>query len=193
MIAVGGLTDRKNPLGLLQAFARLHAVRPDARLALVGDGPLARAVDVGVARMGLGDAVVRTGALPHDEVADWVAACDMLALVSRVEPLGVVALEALAGGRPVVATRIGGTREVVPDPRAGRVVDPLDPAAIAARDAGSARPSAVAAGLPRRGGPQRPDPPGAPGGGHPRTRGRTTLTTLVVMGPACATVRDRCR
>jgi glycosyltransferase involved in cell wall biosynthesis len=82
--------------------------------------------------MGLEDAVIRTGALPHDQVAGWVAACDMLALVSRVEPLGVVALEALAGGRPVVATRVGGTREVVPDPRAGRVVDPLDPAAIAA-------------------------------------------------------------
>ena len=131
VLAIGGLTDRKNPLGLLQAFARVYAVRPDARLAFVGDGPLARAVDVGVGRLGLDEAVIRTGALPHDQVADWVAACDMLALVSRVEPLGVVALEALAGGRPVVATRVGGTREVVPDPRAGRVVDPLDPTAIA--------------------------------------------------------------
>lgn len=132
ILAVGGLSDRKNPLGLLQAFARVRAARPTARLAYVGDGPLARAVDVGAARLGLARAVIRTGALPHDQVAEWVTACDMLALVSRVEPLGVVALEALAGGRPVVATRLGGTREVVPDPGAGRVVDPLDPAAIAA-------------------------------------------------------------
>jgi glycosyltransferase involved in cell wall biosynthesis len=44
----------------------------------------------------------------------------------------VAALEGLAGGRPVVATRVGGTREVVPAPRAGRVVDPMDPVAIAA-------------------------------------------------------------
>lgn len=131
VLALGGLTDRKNPIGLLQALARVRVVRPDARAAFVGDGPLARAVDVGAARMGLENAVIRTGALPHDAVADWVAACDMLAMVSRVEPLGVAALEALAGGRPVVATRVGGTREVVPDPRAGRVVDPLDPAAIA--------------------------------------------------------------
>lgn len=131
ILAVGGLTERKNPIGLLQAFARVRAVRPDARLAFVGDGPLARAVDVGVARLGLENAVLRAGALPHEQVADWVAACDMLAMVSRVEPLGVAALEALAGGRPVIATRVGGTREVVPDPRAGRVVDPLDPAAIA--------------------------------------------------------------
>ena len=131
VLAVGGLTDRKNPLGLLQAFARVRAERPDARLAFVGDGPLARAVDAGVRRMGLEAAVLRPGAVPHAAVADWVTACDALAIVSRVEPLGVAALEALAAGRPVIATRVGGTREVVPDPDVGRVVDPADPWAIA--------------------------------------------------------------
>ncbi len=131
VLAVGGLTERKNPLGLLQAFARVRARRPGARLALVGDGPLAAAVDAGVRRLGLEGAVTRPGAVAHREVPDWIAACDLLAIVSRVEPLGVAALEALAGGRPVVATRVGGAREVVPDPGAGRLVDPLDPAAIA--------------------------------------------------------------
>ncbi|WP_217914275.1 glycosyltransferase [Miltoncostaea marina] len=131
VLAVGGLTERKNPLGLLQAFARVRAARPDARLAFVGDGPLAGAVDAGARRLGVAGAVLRPGALPHERVADWVAACDVLALVSLVEPLGIVALEALAGGRPVVATAVGGTREVVPDPAAGRVVDPRDPGAIA--------------------------------------------------------------
>ena len=131
VLAVGGLTERKNPLALLQAFARVRARRPGARLAFVGDGPLAGAIDAGTRRLGLEAAVIRAGALPHEAVADWVAACDVLAIVSRVEPLGVAALEALAAGRPVVATRVGGTREVVPVPRAGRTVDPLDPGAIA--------------------------------------------------------------
>jgi glycosyltransferase involved in cell wall biosynthesis len=131
ILAVGGLTARKNPLTLLQAFSRVHAQRPDARLVFVGDGPLASTVDAGVRHLLLGDAVIRTGALPHERVGDWVAACDVLAMVSRVEPLGVAALEALAGGRPVVVTAVGGAREVVPDPGAGRVVDPGDPAAIA--------------------------------------------------------------
>lgn len=131
VLAVGGLTERKNPLGLLQAFARVRAALPAALLALVGDGPLAGAVDAGARRLGLARAVVRPGAVPHAAVADWMAACDVLALVSRVEPLGVVALEAMASGRPVVATREGGTAEVVPDPGAGRVVDPLDPGAVA--------------------------------------------------------------
>jgi glycosyltransferase involved in cell wall biosynthesis len=131
VVAVGGLTERKNPLGLLLAFARLRAARPDARLAFVGDGPLAGAVDRGAARLGVAGAVLRPGAVPHERVVDWLRAADVLALVSHVEPLGQVALEALACGRPVVATRVGGTSEVVPVPRAGRVVSPSDPGAIA--------------------------------------------------------------
>jgi glycosyltransferase involved in cell wall biosynthesis len=128
--AVGGLTERKNPLTLLQAFARLRARRPRARLALVGDGPLAGAVDAGARRLGLDGAVLRPGAVPHAAVGDWLAASDALAIVSRVEPLGIAALEALASGRPVVATAVGGVREVVPGAGAGRIVDPLDPVAI---------------------------------------------------------------
>ncbi len=131
IVAVGGLTERKNPLGLLQAFARVRGRRPDARLAFVGDGPLAAAVDAGARRLGVAEAVTRAGAVPHDEVGAWVAAGDMVALVSRVEPLGIAALEGLAGGRPAVVTSVGGAREVVPDPGAGRVVDPLDPGAVA--------------------------------------------------------------
>lgn len=131
VLAVGGLTTRKNPLVLLQAFARVRAALPDARLAFVGDGPLRGAVEAGVHRLGLGASVTLTGALPHDDVAGWMAACDVLALPSLTEPLGVVALEALASGRPVVATRIGGTAEVVPVPAAGALVDPADPADVA--------------------------------------------------------------
>mgnify|MGYP001227075395 CR=1 FL=1 len=132
VLAVGGLTTRKNPLTLLQAFARLRADRPDARLVYVGDGPQAATIDAGVRHLVLGDAVIRTGALPHADVGDWVEACDVLAMVSRVEPLGVAALEGLAGGRPVVVTEVGGAKEIVPDPDAGRVVNPADPSAIAA-------------------------------------------------------------
>ena len=97
----------------------------------MGDGPLAGAVDAGAARLGLGGAVVRAGAVPHERVADWMAACDVLALPSRVEPLGIVALEALASGRPVAATMVGGAVEVVPDGPAGAIVDPADPGDIA--------------------------------------------------------------
>ncbi len=132
VLAVGGLTERKNPLGLMRGFARMRAAdHPDARLAFVGDGPLAGAVDAEARRLGLADAVIRTGMLPNAAVVDWMSAADVVAQVSLVEPLGVAALEAMASGRPVVGTAEGGLREVVPDGVAGAIVDPRDDAAIA--------------------------------------------------------------
>jgi len=132
VLAVGGLTERKNPLGLVQAFARLHGDLPDARLVFVGDGPLAGAIDAGARRLGVSDAVMRTGVLSNAAVTHWMTAADVVAQVSLVEPLGVAALEALASGRPVVGTSVGGLREVVPHGVAGEIVDPRDPIATAA-------------------------------------------------------------
>jgi glycosyltransferase involved in cell wall biosynthesis len=131
VLAVGGLTERKNPVTLLQAVALLRESNPEARLAMVGDGPLASVVDAGARRLGLAGALIRPGAVAHDRVADWMAAADVLAVPSLVEPLGVVALEALASGRPVVATRVGGAAEVVPATGVGAIVSPTDPGDIA--------------------------------------------------------------
>ncbi len=132
VLAVGGLNARKNPLGLLQAFARVRHQIPSARLALVGDGPQAGAVRAGVRRLDLAGAVLLPGAVEHSTVGDWMAACDVLVLPSLVEPLGVVALEALASGRGVVATRVGGAAEIVPASGPGRHVDPANPVEIGA-------------------------------------------------------------
>jgi len=129
IIAVGGLTERKNSERLVRAFARVHETRPDTMLALVGDGPLAESLRSRAAGMGLADRVILPGSVSNEAVADWMAAADLLAIPSLVEPLGVVALEALACGRPVVATRVGGTSEVVGT--AGTLVDPLDVGSIA--------------------------------------------------------------
>jgi glycosyltransferase involved in cell wall biosynthesis len=71
------------------------------------------------------------GRVPHEQVAQWVAACDVLCGVALVEPFGQALLEAMAAERTVVATRIGGPPEFVP-PDAGVLVDPLDVDAIAA-------------------------------------------------------------
>lgn len=132
VLAAGGLTPRKNPLGLLAAFALLHARRPDARLAYLGDGPLAGALSARAGELGLAEAVTLAGSVAHSQVPTWMVACDVLALVSEVEPLGQVALEALATGRPVIATRHGGTPEVVPEGPCGAIVEPSDAGAVAA-------------------------------------------------------------
>jgi glycosyltransferase involved in cell wall biosynthesis len=111
-LCVGTLDERKNPVRLAEAFGRLEG----GSLAFVGDGPLRGAI-VGRPRVRV------VGRVPHEEVADWVGACDVLCQASLVEPFGQALLEALAGERSVVATRVGGPPEFV-TPEAGVLIDP---------------------------------------------------------------------
>jgi glycosyltransferase involved in cell wall biosynthesis len=117
---VGTLDARKNPVRLAEAYARFGR----GSLAFVGDGPLSAELK---GRPG----VHMQGRVPHDEVADWIAACDVLCQPSLIEPFGQALLEAMAGERSVVATRIGGPPEFVV-PEAGVLVDPASVEAIAA-------------------------------------------------------------
>jgi glycosyltransferase involved in cell wall biosynthesis len=113
-VCVGSLTERKNVVRLADAFARLGR----GTLTFVGDGPLRPQLD--------GRAAVRlTGRVPHAEVAAHIAAADVVCAPSLLEPFGQAILEAMASGRTVVATRIGGPPEFVPA-EAGVLVDPLD-------------------------------------------------------------------
>ncbi|HKB93840.1 MAG TPA: glycosyltransferase [Gaiellaceae bacterium] len=117
---VGRLTERKNVVRLADAFAQLG----EGTLTVAGDGPL-RAALAGR------DGVRLAGRVPHDEIPAQLAEAHVLCQPSLVEPLGQALLEAMACGRSVVATRIGGPPEFVP-PGAGVLVDPLDTAALAA-------------------------------------------------------------
>jgi glycosyltransferase involved in cell wall biosynthesis len=113
-LCVGSLTERKNVVRLADAFARVGR----GSLTFLGDGPLRGALE------GRPDVHV-VGAVPHDEVPAWLAAADVVCAPSLVEPFGQAILEAMACGRTVVATRVGGPPEFVP-PEAGILVDPLD-------------------------------------------------------------------
>ncbi len=119
-VCVGSLTERKNVVRLADAFARLGR----GRLTFVGDGPLRSRLE------GRVDVCV-TGRVPHDEVPVWIAASDVVCAPSLLEPFGQSILEAMACGRTVVATRVGGPPEFVPG-EAGVLVDPLDEAELAA-------------------------------------------------------------
>jgi glycosyltransferase involved in cell wall biosynthesis len=118
-VCVGSLSGRKNVVRLADAFARLDG----GTLTFVGDGPLRERL--------AGRAGVRlAGRVPHVEVPGHIAAADVVCAPSLIEPFGQAILEAMACGRTVVATRIGGPPEFVPD-GAGILVDPLDEAGIA--------------------------------------------------------------
>ena len=118
-LCVGSLTERKNVVRLADAFARIGA----GSLTFVGDGPLRSELE-GRARVGV------LGRVPHDEIPSWMVAADVVCQPSIIEPLGQSLLEAMACGRSVVATRIGGPPEFVP-PEAGVLVDPTDLDALA--------------------------------------------------------------
>lgn len=95
---------------VVRIFERVRR-KLDARLMLVGDGPeFGRTRDL-VAELGLADRVRFVGVV--DEVAPLLAAADLLLLPSETESFGLVALEAMASGVPVVASRVGGLPEVV--------------------------------------------------------------------------------
>jgi glycosyltransferase involved in cell wall biosynthesis len=119
-VCVGSLIERKNVVRLADAFGQLD----EGTLTFVGDGPLRPQLE-GRAR------VVVTGAVPHDRVPEQLARADVLCQPSLVEPFGQAALEALACGRSVVGTRVGGPPEFVPA-GAGVLVDPEDTDALAA-------------------------------------------------------------
>jgi glycosyltransferase involved in cell wall biosynthesis len=117
-LCVGSLIQRKNVLRLASAFERLG----EGTLTFVGDGPLRGQLE---GRPG----IELTGALPYDRIPAQIAGAHVVCQPSLIEPFGQAVLEALACGRSVVATRIGGPPEFVP-PDAGVLVDPVDEDAL---------------------------------------------------------------
>ena len=111
-LCVGSLTERKNMLRLARAFERLG----EGTLTFVGDGPLRAQLE---GRPGIDVA----GRVPHDDVPARIAAARVVCGPSLVEPFGQALLEAMASGRSVVATRVGGPPEFV-TPESGVLVDP---------------------------------------------------------------------
>jgi glycosyltransferase involved in cell wall biosynthesis len=127
---VGRLCDVKGQRELIQALADV----PDARAVLVGadleqGGAFQRQLEQTAESAGVRDRVVFAGR--RNDVGDVLAELDVFALPSWTEGLPLVVLEAMARKRPVVATPVGGTPEVVVDGETGLLVPPRDPGALA--------------------------------------------------------------
>lgn len=127
---VGNFTPKKDHDTLLDAFARLRRHQPDARLVLVGTGPLQDHLVGRVGDLGLADRVLFTG--PRADVAELLPAFDVFALTSVHEGLPIALLEAMASGVACVATPVGGVPEVIHDGDDGLLVPARKPEAICA-------------------------------------------------------------
>ena len=131
LLFTGFLIPRKGVRYLLDALALLPPRLDHWRLALVGDGPEEANLRGQAAALGLTDRIEFVGVQPQPEVAAWMRRAQLFVLPSLEEGQGVVLLEALASGTPVVASDVDGIREVV-TPEVGRRVPPADPPALAA-------------------------------------------------------------
>jgi glycosyltransferase involved in cell wall biosynthesis len=150
-VGIGRLHEQKRYDLMLDAFARVVAAAPSARLWIVGTGSLEDEIVAERARRGL-DAHVKLLGFRAD-VPRILAAADVLVMSSDDEGVPVVALEAMAAGRPVVATRVGSIDAAVAPGVTGVLVEKGDPAALAdamrsvllSKDRGSAMGSAARA------------------------------------------------
>lgn len=131
VLYVGRLDRLKGVQELLEACMRLCRGNRDIELAYIGEGPIGPVLRAGCAQMNLMDRVRFLGTRTSPQIAEWLAAADVLCLPSYSEGCPNVVLEALACGRPVVATDVGGIPELV-DSRCGVLVPPKDVVSLAA-------------------------------------------------------------
>ena len=137
LLYVGRLAPIKGLETLLDAMARLRAAGTRVHLSIVGgdaDEPLnghEGALRARLARLDLGGTVTFVGAQPQERLRAWYVAADATVLPSHYESFGMVALEAMACGIPVVASRVGGLQTTVRDGVTGLLVRESDPAALA--------------------------------------------------------------
>jgi glycosyltransferase involved in cell wall biosynthesis len=127
---VANLRPQKAYPDLLVAAREVIDHLPQVRFVAVGQGPLEAEIRALHTRLGLGDRMLLLGHRP--DAVRVMAACDVFVLASHWEGLGVAVMEALALGLPVVATEVGGNREVIEPGREGLLVPPKRPSELAA-------------------------------------------------------------
>ena len=126
---VGRLAPEKDYATLLRAVAALRRTGLDAELALVGDGAMRRDLEQLASELGIGGRVRFLGY--RTNIRALLAAFDVFTLSSLTEGIALTLLEAMAAGKPVVATRAGGNPEVVVEGETGLLVEPGRPEALA--------------------------------------------------------------
>ena len=126
LLFVGRLVSVK---GVDVALRALSELDPAYTLTICGDGDERGVLEAFADRLGIADRVTFRGWVPHDELSDIARQSGIQLVPSRYEPFGIVALEAIAAGCPVVASNTGGLPEAVG--RCGLLVPPEDPEALA--------------------------------------------------------------
>jgi len=111
--SVGRLVTEKNWATLIRAVSHLIKIRPHVRLVIIGDGPERKRLRKLSKELGIAERVDLIGTVPFDMVPSYLKASDLFAFASTTETQGLVTLEAMAAGIPVVAVDAVGTRDII--------------------------------------------------------------------------------
>lgn len=129
---VGNFSRVKGLDILLNAFAHVQAELANAILLMIGDGELETELKQSAQMADFGKKIIWAGRKPHKEIPDWMNVADFLVLPSLSEGFGLVLLEALACGTPVIASAVGGVPEILTAPELGIMVPAGDSKKLAA-------------------------------------------------------------
>jgi glycosyltransferase involved in cell wall biosynthesis len=129
--AVGRLTAQKGFDDLIRAYANIKRSVPASRLLVVGDGYMRGELESIAEQAHVRDSTIFAGFISEADLVGVLKASDVVVVPSKFEPFGIIALEAMAAGAPVVVTKVGGLAEIVDDFVDGLEVEPNSPAAIA--------------------------------------------------------------
>jgi glycosyltransferase involved in cell wall biosynthesis len=131
LAAIGRFVEQKGQMVLIHALAKLVEAHPDLHLSLIGDGEMRQDLEAAIARYDLARHVTLTGWLSEADVRAELAKAHALVMPSFAEGLPMVVMEAMAAARPVVATYVAGTPELVVPGQTGWLVPAGDPDVLA--------------------------------------------------------------
>jgi len=131
LMSIGRLAKEKNWTTLLHAVAEVFKSRSNIRLAIFGSGDQQKALQKLAGDLGIAAQVEFVGVVPFDEIPQYLNAADIFCFASVSETQGLVTMEALAAGLPIVAVTASGTEDVVDHGRQGLLTD-NHPEALAA-------------------------------------------------------------
>ena len=131
LVSIGRFSEQKGQLALVQAMAEIVARHPTAHLTLIGDGEMRGMIEAAISGAGLQENITLTGWLDEAGVYDELTKAQALVMPSFAEGLPMVIMEAMAAGRPVIATYIAGIPELVRPGETGWLVPAGDVSALA--------------------------------------------------------------
>lgn len=126
VLFAGNVGPRKGADLLIRAFKKLNEIYPESHLDIVGSGEYLEPYKNMAKQLGLVKAVEFHGLVSGQRLMELYHTCDIFSLPSRFEPFGMVLLEAMAAGKPIVATNVGGIPEVVENGRNAIVIEPTE-------------------------------------------------------------------